>query len=102
LRVVRLARQGIASSGRADDVVEIGGETYSRWIDPRTGIGALNVRPVTAVARTAWRADAMARAAAVLGEADAPAMMRTTPNVKVWFHRAAGTARDAGVAQDSN
>lgn len=95
LRVVRLARQGIASSGTAGDVVEIDGEAYSRLVDARTGVGATHLAPATAVARRAWQADAMARAAAVLGDDDTRAMLRVTPNVKVWFHRAAGAKHTA-------
>ena len=89
-RIVRLKHQSIASSARAGEVVDIGGVTYSRLLDPRTGLGAQNVVPVTVVARRAWQADTLARAAAVLGETDTRPLIRAAPDAKAWFHRPPG------------
>ena len=85
-RVLHLSRRGIASSGRVGDVVVIDGQTYSRVLNPQTGIGATNLSAATVVARRAWQADALARAAAVLGEEPGRRLVSSVRNARVSFH----------------
>lgn len=92
-RVMRLKRQAIASSGHIGDAVRIGDVRFSRIVNPLTGIGARNIVPVTAVASRAWQADAVSRAASVLGETDAHALIRAASNVRLTFHTPAPPAR---------
>ena len=85
-RVLQLARQAVASSGRVGDHVRVGGVNYSRIVHAGTGRGTLNLAAVTVVARRAWQATALARAAAVLGPDDGEAMLRAVRGAAGWFH----------------
>jgi thiamine biosynthesis lipoprotein len=85
-RVLRLSRQGVASSGVAGDVVEVNGRRYARLLNPQTGVGATNLAAATVVARRAWQADALARAAAVLGEPAGGRLVSKRRGARVWYH----------------
>jgi thiamine biosynthesis lipoprotein len=93
-RTLTLVRQGVASSGTLADSVAIDGQSYALVMDPRTAIGTRNLAPATAVARRAWQADGLARAAAVLGERRGRKLARSLRNAKVWFHYPPGTSRE--------
>jgi FAD:protein FMN transferase len=52
----------VSTSGDESQFVEIGGVRYSHIVDPRTGLGIVNSRPVTVIARQGMEADALATA----------------------------------------
>jgi thiamine biosynthesis lipoprotein len=95
-RYVTLKDQAVASSGRAGDGVTIDGTRYARLPDPRTGIGGRDLAPVTVVSRRAWHATAIARAASVLGVAEGGRLLKSTPNVRGWFHDGDGGGSGTG------
>lgn len=97
-RAVRLARAAMASSGRVGDLVEIGGTTYSRQVHPLFGVGSKNVVAVTVMAPRASQADALARAAQVVGQTDARTLFAQTQFTRAWFHYPPGTTRPATTA----
>ena len=94
-RRVQLARRAIASSGQVGDVVVIDGRPYSRLMNPQTGIGADNLAAATVVARRGWQADALARAAAVLGEEQGRQLVESVRAARVSFHRPRGVPAQA-------
>lgn len=63
-----LARRAVASSGDAEQFVEIDGTRYSHVIDPRTGLGTTHAMGFAVIANDATTADLLASAACVLGE----------------------------------
>ena len=64
---LRLTNAAVASSGDAYRYLEIDGIRYSHILDPMTGYGITVRRLVTAVARSAIEADALASAISVMG-----------------------------------
>lgn len=66
-RRIHLAHAAVATSGDAEQYVELGGQRYSHIVDPRTGLGLTNRLQVTVVAREGWRADGLATALCVMG-----------------------------------
>lgn len=65
--VVTLAQAAVATSGDAYRWVEIDGVRYSHILDPRTGLGVVDVEPVTIVAPFGFAADALSSALSVVG-----------------------------------
>lgn len=58
----------VSTSGDESQFVEIGGIRYSHIVDPRTGLGLTNSKPVTIVATLGMEADALATALQVRPE----------------------------------
>jgi FAD:protein FMN transferase len=52
----------VSTSGDESQFVEIGGVRYSHIVDPRTGLGLTNSKPVTVIANQGMLADALATA----------------------------------------
>jgi thiamine biosynthesis lipoprotein len=99
---VTLTRNAIVSSGRLCEIIHIGaaaggggggGGDYASLIDPHSGIGSRNLATVTVAAPHAWLAAALARGAAVLGEANGRGFIRGTPGAIGWFHYPLGATR---------
>jgi thiamine biosynthesis lipoprotein len=67
-QVLQLANAAIAASGDSYRYLEWEGEKYSHIIDPRTGYGVKDHRPVYIIAETGMTADALASAASILTE----------------------------------
>jgi len=63
---LELAHAALASSGDAEQFVEIGGTRYSHVVDPRTGAGLSGGAGATVMARDGLTADALATAASVV------------------------------------
>jgi hypothetical protein len=61
----------------------------------------LNVGAVTVVARRAWLADALSRAAVVLGPVDGRALIRSTRNARGWFHFPPGVTTQPVADEDA-
>jgi thiamine biosynthesis lipoprotein len=61
-----LVNVAVATSGGSEQYVEIGGVRYAHVVDPRTGLGLVNVGQVTVIARRGEVADAVATATLVL------------------------------------
>jgi thiamine biosynthesis lipoprotein len=85
-RTLRLVNQAVASSGPIGDFVRIDRQDFSRIVHPAIGKGSRNLAAVTVVASRAWQAEALARTAAVLGEGEGQAFLRTVIGAKGWYH----------------
>jgi thiamine biosynthesis lipoprotein len=72
---LRVEDAGVATSGNYFRFVTIGGRPYGHVLNPRTGLPADTVLAATVVAPQAMRADGLATAALVSGEARALALM---------------------------
>jgi thiamine biosynthesis lipoprotein len=68
LTVVRFANRAVATSGGGRRGWNVGGRWYGHLLDPRSGWPLATSRSATVIASTAADADALASAAAVLGE----------------------------------
>jgi thiamine biosynthesis lipoprotein len=91
---ITLTRNAIVSSGRLSEIVHFGAAgDYAPLIDPHTGIGSRNLAAVTVAAPHAWQAAAVARGAAVMGEANGRMFIRNTPGAIGWFHYPLGATR---------
>ncbi len=66
-RPLQLSNRGIATSGDAEQSVEINGIRYSHIVDPATGLGLTNRPAITVTAADATTADALASAVSVAG-----------------------------------
>ena len=69
-RRIRLRDRSISTSAAYERYWEIGGETYSHILDPRTGYPVEPLRSVSVIARTATATDALSTAVYVLGLKD--------------------------------
>ncbi len=65
-RMLSLHHMAVATSGDIYQYVEIDGKKYSHIVDPNTGIGLLNSKNVTAIARDGTTADWLSTACSVL------------------------------------
>lgn len=91
-RSVALADAGVSTSGAREQYLEYQGTRYSHILDPRTGQPLTVTRGVSAVARHAMDADALATAAAVLGP---ESLGKAHPELS-WFWVEAGVSRVLG------
>jgi hypothetical protein len=66
-RASQLTNAALATSGAAEQFVEIDGVRYSHVVDPRTGLGLTSQVTARVIARDAATADALATALTVLG-----------------------------------
>lgn len=66
-REIRLANEAVASSGDAEQFIEIDGVRYAHILDPRTGLGLTRPAAATVRAPSCALADALASAACVMG-----------------------------------
>jgi thiamine biosynthesis lipoprotein len=73
-RALLLVRGAVATSGDAEQFLQVGGTRYSHIIDPRSGMALSTRRAVVAIARDGATADALASAASVLGPRDGVAL----------------------------
>jgi thiamine biosynthesis lipoprotein len=90
-RFVTISDRAIVSSGSLKDAIaRVDGKLFSRTVDPRTGLGATNLAPVTVAARRCWQATCLARAAAVMGDTEGTDFVKKTPGATCWFHHAPG------------
>lgn len=64
-RRVPVRDASVATSGDAEQHVEIGGVRYSHVVDPRTGLGAVGTRSITVTCADGAYADALATAASL-------------------------------------
>ncbi len=67
VRNLILSEAAVATSGDAEQFVEIDGKRYSHVVDPRTGLGVLGPSGVTVGAPSGTLADSLATAVSVLG-----------------------------------
>ncbi len=65
-RIRLLSDAAVATSGDEHRFLEVGGRRYSHILDPATGLGLTESRPVTVIARDALTADALATAGSVM------------------------------------
>lgn len=82
-REITLRRRAIATSGDAEQSVEINGVRYSHIIDPRTGLGLTQRRSATVTAPTGALADALASAACVLGSEQLSMLRSAFPDSEI-------------------
>jgi thiamine biosynthesis lipoprotein len=93
-RRVRLANAAIATSGDAEQFLEIDGVRYAHIIDPRTGCAVRNASTVTVIATDATTADALASALSVLGPVQGLDVLDGFPDAEARFEiRVDGAAR---------
>ena len=85
-KMTTLENVAVATSGDAEQFVEIDGVRYSHIVDPRTGLGLTNSRAVTVVAATGTEADAMASASSIAGPSFAKRLVRERRAIRaVWI-----------------
>ncbi len=77
--ILTMSNAGIATSGDAEQYVEIAGARYSHIVDPRTGLGLTNRVAATVIAADAATADALASAICVLGPIRGFALLEQFP-----------------------
>jgi thiamine biosynthesis lipoprotein len=78
--LVSIAHAGVATSGDAEQSLEIDNTRYSHVVDPLTGLGLTSGVAVTVVAPDAAAADALASAISVLGPRRGLALLRRFPD----------------------
>jgi thiamine biosynthesis lipoprotein len=89
---VLVANAAIATSGDAEQFVEVDGVRYSHIIDPRTGNALTGTGQVSIRARRGIEADALSTAVSVLDSAGAITLLRDTGAEVVSWRRARGLA----------
>lgn len=75
-----LVRQSVATSGDAEQFVDLGGVRYSHIVDPRTGLGLTSRLQATVVCPRGIDADALATAVCVLGVTRGLALVDAQPD----------------------
>ena len=80
---VLLSNCGVATSGDAEQFLEVGSTRYSHILDPRTGWPLTMRRAVSIVAEDAASADALASAICVLGPVAGPALLEQWPRARI-------------------
>ncbi|MBI5510267.1 MAG: FAD:protein FMN transferase [Deltaproteobacteria bacterium] len=83
--VVALKDRAAATAGDYQSYFEAGGERYHDLLDPRTGRPARGIRSVTVIAGDAITADALARAAFVLGAEAGMELVQSRPGIEAVF-----------------
>ena len=85
-RMLFLKNCSIASSGKTYQQVQIGDQTYSHVLDPRTGMALTHGRSATAIAPDGTLADWLATAATVMPLQEIKKLVVKLPNVRllVW------------------
>jgi FAD:protein FMN transferase len=86
-----LRRCGIATSGDAEQAVEVSGRRHSHLIDPRSGAAMTHGHTVTVLAETGGLADALATAASVLERGAAERLIDRFPGAQIFFEPPPGT-----------
>jgi thiamine biosynthesis lipoprotein len=76
MRFEEVARAGVATSGDAEQFVEIEGNRYSHIVDPRTGLGLTHQTAVLVIAQDGTTADGLASALSVLGREEGMGLAR--------------------------
>jgi thiamine biosynthesis lipoprotein len=76
---IELADAAVATSGDAEQALELDGVRYSHILDPRTGRALTRRTAASVIARDATTADALATALCVLGPSDGLALIETMP-----------------------
>jgi len=82
-RELRVANQGIGTSGNSAQHTEIGGVRYSHVVDPRTGRALTHDLTMTVIAPDATMSDALATAANVLGRKEGRAILERFEGVRL-------------------
>ena len=82
-RAGELTNAALAASGSDDQFVEIGAARYSRFVDPRTGLGVTNQVIARVIAREAPIAEALATALSVTGPEGAARILQKYPDVMI-------------------
>lgn len=82
LGVLHLEDKAVATSGDYERSYEIGDETYSHILHPRTGLPVAGVASITVIAEDATTADALATALSVLGPRDGIQLAQSLPGVE--------------------
>ncbi len=95
LALLQLHDCGIATSGDAEQYVEIGGKRYSHIVDPKTGIGLTTRCQVTVIAPDGTAADALTKPVCVLGPEKGFAIIDKIDGVAGRYSR----ITEAGVAE---
>lgn len=80
-----LSRCGVATSGDAEQYVELEGRRYSHIVDPKTGIGLADSAAVTVVAPDGMAADALATALSVMGRERGLKLAEDLPGTEALF-----------------
>ncbi|MDG2200130.1 MAG: FAD:protein FMN transferase [Phycisphaerales bacterium] len=80
---VLLSNCGVATSGDAEQFLEVGSTRYSHLLDPRTGWPLTMHRAVSIVAEDAASADALATAVCVLGPVAGPDLLVRWPRARI-------------------
>jgi thiamine biosynthesis lipoprotein len=85
-RMLTLKNCSIASSGKTYQQVQIGNQTYSHVLDPRTGMALTHGRSATAIAPDGTLADWLATAATIMPVQEIEKLLVKLPNVRllVW------------------
>lgn len=78
--VLELVHAAVSTSGDAEQFVELGGRRFAHIVDPRTGLGAENLRTVTVVAPRGELADALATALALADDTLAATLVARFPD----------------------
>jgi FAD:protein FMN transferase len=89
--ILELSNAAVATSGDAEQNLEIGGKRYSHIIDPATNMGLTSRITVTVVARMGIDADPLGMAVSVLGADRGMALIRKHPDAAALIVTGEGT-----------
>lgn len=76
---LRLANTAVATSGDANQFVEVEGRRYSHLVDPHTGVGLTDRATVTVIVPDSTLADGLSSTVSVLGPKKGLALIEATP-----------------------
>lgn len=79
---LKIRDQAIATSGNYENFFVLKGKRYSHILDPKTGQPIQGIASVTALAKTAMEADALATAVSVLGPEKGIELLNNQPDVE--------------------
>ncbi|MGI9243366.1 MAG: FAD:protein FMN transferase [Verrucomicrobiales bacterium] len=83
-RTLTLSNRALSTSGDDEQKVTIDGKSYSHIVDPRTGLGLTDSRPVSVLGDSATETDAFATAFSILGEQKSAAIARRRGLETIW------------------
>jgi thiamine biosynthesis lipoprotein len=82
-RRMEVAERCVSTSGDDYQRVEIGGKRYAHIVDPRTGLGAVDIRRVSLVGGDGALTDALATAACLMSPAETRSVLDRFPDIKL-------------------
>jgi thiamine biosynthesis lipoprotein ApbE len=100
LERLRIANQGIATSGGYRRTFDVGGEKRSHLIDPGTGRPVERVLSCTIIAPSAMLADILSTSASVMPESDTVSFLNSIPEVEFLIMNSHGELTKKFISQN--